>query len=250
MTDKGLKRRSLLTAGTTAVVAASAVAAVPTQAMEIHGKEPWQPHQADLPQPVQGPDYLFFTRQEAAFVEAASERLIPADDLGPGARDCGVALFIDHQLAGPYGRAQGWYMQGPWDKGTDTQGFQSRLNPAGLYRAAIRAIEAKVGSAHQGKPFAGLAPTDQDQVLTDLEAGKLDLDGVDGSTFFKMLMINTKEGIFSDPIYGGNKDMAGWKMIGFPGARYDYREWVGRHGERFDLPPVGIQGRLAWTSKS
>ena len=82
-----------------------------------------------------------------------------------------------------------------------------------------------------------------------MESGTLALEGVDARTFFKLLLQNTKEGMFSDPIYGGNKDMAGWKMIGFPGARYDYREWVGRHGERYDQPPVGIMGRPTWNKR-
>jgi gluconate 2-dehydrogenase gamma chain len=61
-------------------------------------------------------------------------------------------------------------------------------------------------------------------------------------------MQNTVEGFFSDPLYGGNKDMAGWKLIGFPGARYDYRPYVSRHGEKLDLEPVGIMGRSGWKS--
>ena len=250
MDGNRMKRRNLLTAGTSIAVVASAGAVLPADAAVIPGGTSQGLHAADLPQPAEGAGYVYFTPEEAAFVEAATERLIPADDLGPGAKACGVARFIDHQLAGAYGRAQGWYMQGPWAKGTDTQGFQSRMDPAGLYRAAIKAIADHVGSARHGQAFGDLAPDEQDRLLTDLEAGKLDLGGPSGATFFNMLLINTKEGMFSDPIYGGNQDMAGWKMIGFPGARYDYRDWVDRHGERYDLPPVGIAGRPAWTVKS
>jgi gluconate 2-dehydrogenase gamma chain len=57
-------------------------------------------------------------------------------------------------------------------------------------------------------------------------------------------------GFFADPIYGGNRDMAGWKMIGFPGARYNYLDWISRHNERFPLPPVSITGRAEWTSRA
>lgn len=103
-------------------------------------------------------------------------------------------------------------MQGPWDKGEDTQGYQSRMTPSALYRAAITAIDQHAVASQGGERFAAL--------LSDLEKGKVDLGGVDAKTFFKMLWLNTKEGMFSDPIYGGNKDMAGWKMLGFPGARY------------------------------
>ena len=85
-------------------------------------------------------------------------------------------------------------------------------------------------------------------MLKGLESGEIKLDGgVDSKSFFAMLLQNTKEGYFSDPIYGGNKDMAAWKMIGFPGAHYDYKEWVTRHGERVPYPPVGFKGRPGWT---
>ena len=76
------------------------------------------------------------------------------------------------------------------------------------------------------------------------------LEGADGKVFFETLLQNTKEGFFADPVYGGNRDMAGWKMIGFPGARYDYRDWIDRHNQRYPLPPVGIMGRPAWNAAS
>ena len=128
------------------------------------------------------------------------------------------------------------------------QGFQSRLTPAALYRAAVKAIDAHVGSS-SGKRFADLAAEQQDALLKDIEGGKLQLADVDAKTFFKMLLMNTKEGMFSDPIYNGNRDVAGWKMQGFPGARNNYRDWDGRHGQRYDQPPVGIRGRPAWNGK-
>lgn len=257
----GLPRRTFLRAG--AMAGASAVVgAEPAAARTYSGEVPWAPHQADAPEPLHGSNYLYFTPAEARFIDAATERLIPKDELGPGANDVGVTLFIDHQLAGPYGWGARWYMQGPWPKGEPTQGFQSRMSPAELYRAAIKAIDAHVaGTDHAvpqatgttpsdptaAKAFADLTPDQQDQLLKDLEGGKLELAGVDGKTFFKMLLQNTKEGMFSDPIYGGNKDMAGWKMLGFPGARYDYTDWVTKHGVRYTLPPVGIMGRKDWT---
>jgi gluconate 2-dehydrogenase gamma chain len=264
MRENRLHRRSFLTVG--AAISASAVvsSADRATARTIHGDIPWEPHQADAPEPLRAPDYVYFTTAEARFIDAATERLIPRDDLGPGANDAGVTIFIDHQLAGPYGKGARWYMQGPWAKGTDTQGFQSRMAPADLYRAAIKAIEVHVaGAAANAKPsnagadasggppagngFADLTADEQDQLLKEMESGKLQLGGVDAKIFFKMLLQNTKEGMFADPIYSGNKDMAAWKMLGFPGARYDYTEWVGKHGVRYTLPPVGIMGRKDWT---
>ncbi len=252
MEKSGLTRRNFLASGALAGVSAGTLSGTEgkAEARDFKGGEPWQQHQADAPNPLRASDYVFFTGQEAAFVEAATERLIPKDDLGPGANECAVPLFIDHQLAGAFGRAQGWYMQGPWKRGGKTQGFQSRHAPADLYRAAIKAIDAHVAAKGKKKTFAELSAKDQDALLQQLEDGKIELDGADAKTFFEMLLINTKEGMFSDPIYGGNRDMAGWKMIGFPGARYNYRDWVGKHGQRYTEPPVGISGRSAWVEKS
>jgi gluconate 2-dehydrogenase gamma chain len=250
MAMKKIVRRSFLTSGAAVGAAVVSSAADPGLARTYSGQVPWAPHQADQPEPLQSPDFVFFTSAERRFVEAATERLIPHDDLGPGAREAGVPIFIDHQLAGPFGRGARWYMQGPWAKGEPTQGYQSRMAPADMYRAAIKAIDAHVaaqsGSA-SAKAFADLAPDDQDKLLGRMEEGKLELSGVDAKSFFKLLWQNTKEGMFSDPIYGGNKDMMGWAMLGFPGARYDYRDWVGKHGQRYTEPPVGIMGRKAWT---
>ena len=67
--------------------------------------------------------------------------------------------------------------------------------------------------------------------------------------FFEQILNNTREGFLSDPVYGGNRGMVGWQMIGFPGARYNYLDWVSRHNERFPLPPVSMTGRAEWTPK-
>lgn len=249
MPDPRLGRRNFLTAGAAVGATAATVPLHQVEARTYRGEVPWSPHAADVPEPVRGETYLFFTAEEAAFIEAASERLIPKDELGPGAREAGVPLFIDHQLDGAYGRAARWYMQGPWAKGTPTQGYQSRLTPAQLYRAAIKAIDEHVGATQGGKTFATLSPEEQDQILASMEGGKLDLPSVDTVTFFRLLWQNTREGMFSDPMYGGNRNMAAWKMLGFPGARYDYTEWVSRRGVRYTLPPVSIMGRPAWTPK-
>lgn len=247
MPESSISRRKFLVLGSTA--SAAALSLPSSDAATIRGGEPWAPHQADAPRPLESSHYLFFTTAEAAFVAAACERLIPADDLGPGARDAGVPLFIDHQLAGAYGRAQSSYMQGPWPKGTDTQGYQSRLAPAELYRAAIAEIDEYVRGRFDSKTFSQLGADDQDAVLKQLEGGELELERADAKLFFKTLLQNTKEGMFSDPIYGGNKDMSGWKMLGFPGARYDYLDWVDKHGQRYTLPPTGIGGRPEWHRK-
>ncbi len=246
----GLSRRHLLGAG---IAAGSSLAlrARALQAETISHEIPWAPGEADSPKApaVAGP-YQFFNQQEAAWIDAAVSRLIPADELGPGAKELGVTLFLDRQLAGAYGHAERWYMNGPWSKGTDSQGYQSRMNPAQLYRAAIKAIDGCCTERFGGKSFAELGPDDQDKVLAELENGKLKLEQIDSKSFFKQLLLNTQEGYFADPMYGGNKDMAAWKMIGFPGARYNYRDFVSKHGQRYPMPPVSIHGRADWNEQS
>jgi gluconate 2-dehydrogenase gamma chain len=251
--EVNLVRRRLLMGGAVVGMGGAAAAAIhdgelgaPPQT--FRGAVPWQEGTADAPPGVSGSGYVFFTPPEIAFVEAAVGRLIPSDPVGPGAVEANVPFFLDRQLAGKFGRGDHYYLGGPWPKGTPEQGYQTRFSPAQLYRAAIAAIDKYVGENFSGAVFSKLAAEDQDKVLKGLESGKITLDdGVDSKTFFAMLLQNTKEGYFSDPIYGGNKDMAAWKMIGFPGAHYDYKEWVPRHGERVPYPTVSFKGRPGWT---
>ncbi|HEY2561299.1 MAG TPA: gluconate 2-dehydrogenase subunit 3 family protein [Caldimonas sp.] len=213
----------------------------------FRGVVPWQPGTADAPASASGGGYGFFTATEAAFIEAVVDRLIPNDPVGPGGIEAGVPIFLDRQLAGPYGRGDHFFLGGPWPKGTPEQGYQSRFSPAQLYRSAIAEIERYVAANHNGMTFAQLASPDRDKLLKGLESGDVELEnGVDAKAFFTMLLQNTKEGYFADPIYGGNNDMGAWKMIGFPGAHYNYKAWVARHGEPVTVPVVGLTGRPGW----
>ena len=193
------------------------------------------------------PDYaappeLFFTPAEAEFVDAAVARVIPSDDLGPGAREAGVTDFINHQLAGPYGRADSWYMQGPWREGTAEQGYQLRLTPAELYRTAIAGIDDHVRRTH-GKSFAALDAAAQDALLEAIDQSRLELPTAHARAFFELLVQNTKEGFLADPVYYGNRDFIGWKLIGFPGPRYNYVTEIEQYGKKYDKPYVSIAGR-------
>ena len=176
-------------------------------------------------------------------VETLIDRLIPADANSPGARECGCATFIDNQLAGPYGRSDALYMRAPFMPGTVRQGMQSNLTPASIYRLGLKALGVHIGKAKVGKAVTSLEARELDALLYGLESGEIKLEGVDGKTFFTQLLKDTREGFFSDPVYGGNRNMAAWKMIGFPGARYDLRDWVLRHNELYPYAPVGIATR-------
>jgi len=242
MADKrgGVTRRGLLWAGGLAAIPLAPAGAFTYQA----GGMPWESGAADNPRAADPrPGYLFFDAAEASFIESAAERMVPPDAHGPGAKELGIPFFIDRQLAGPYGLGNAFYMQGPWPEAQKTQGYQSKLPPAGYYRAALKSIGKAVAERYQGAAFASLSPAQQDDFLKDLETGKVELQDVDGKYFFTLLLQNVREGMFSDPLYGGNRDLAAWKMIGFPGAHYDYRDFAGHHGEKVPLDPIGLLGR-------
>jgi gluconate 2-dehydrogenase gamma chain len=178
--------------------------------------------------------YVFFNDLEVAFIKAAVARLIPADELGPGAAEAGVPYFLDRQLASAYGGGAHFYNQGPFGSETPYQGYQLPLTPAELYRVGIAATDRYCKETH-GKLFAELEAAVQDQVLSGLQgiAAAVDLKEVPGATFFATLLGDTQDGFFADPAYGGNKDMVGWKLVGFPGVAYDYSAAIGQHNKPY-----------------
>lgn len=182
--------------------------------------------------------YLFFNTDEVAFIEAAVSRLIPADDKWPGALEAGVANFLDKELNGAWGAGERLYRSGPWQPGTPSQGYQLPFTPAELFRTALAAINKDLARA--GTPFAKMSGEQQDAYLRSLEAGAADLGGVPSHVFFAHLWNATVEGFFSDPVYGGNRDMVAWKMIGFPGAYASYYELVDQHGLKLDRKPTSL----------
>jgi gluconate 2-dehydrogenase gamma chain len=180
--------------------------------------------------------YVFFNSEEAAFIEAAVARLIPADDQSPGALEAGASNYMDKQLAGAWGAGERLYRSGPWQPGTLSQGYQLPYTPAELFHTALAAI----GKELVETPFAAMSPADQDGYLKKLQAGGHDLDGVPSEEFFAQLWECTLEGFFSDPVYGGNQNMIGWKLIGFPGAYASYYDLVDQHGIKFEREPMSL----------
>lgn len=242
-----ITRRQFIVSGSLATTGVSALSRSDNaQAETYNGAMPGVSVSTETPEVVSGTNYLFLNDDEVDFVAAAVGRLIPADELGPGALEAGCVLFIDRQLAGSYGRADHWYMQGPWPEGDERQGPQSRMTPAETYRIGIRAVNDHCRRQFDGKTFHELPADKQDQLLASLEKGDVELPGVKAKGFFVALLQNTIEGFFADPLYGGNRDMVGWKLIGFPGARYDHRDVVDKHGVPYTLPAVGILGRKDW----
>ncbi|MFT3812349.1 MAG: gluconate 2-dehydrogenase subunit 3 family protein [Acidovorax sp.] len=187
---------------------------------------------------------VYLKPNEWAFIMAAVARLIPSDGDGPGALEAQVPIFIDRQLAGDYGNAGIWYMEGPHDPtAAPDRGWQTPLTPAQLYRQAIPAVDAWC-QLRWSKSFAQLDAAQQDEALTGLQKGEAKL-APELSIFFSTLLANTKEGYFADPRHGGNHHMVSWKYIGFPGARASFREWVDQHNKKYPLGPVSISGERA-----
>ena len=183
--------------------------------------------------------YGYLTQTEVRFLDAAVERLIPTDELGPGARDAGVTCYIDRQLCSVWGTHGRNYRSGPWLDGTPEQGFQSRLTPQEIYRIGIRETDEHCRALH-GKPFEQLPATQQDEMLRALERGEIELPSLSSRLFFGLLWRNTEEGFFADPMYGGNRGKAGWKLIGFPGISSSaYSAHLDR-SEPYRAEPVSI----------
>jgi gluconate 2-dehydrogenase gamma chain len=164
----------------------------------------------------------FLTQLEALIVAGAASRIFPSDESGPGAQEAGVAIFIDRQLAGPWGRDRYRYTQEPFDENASAEfGYQGRATPRQVYRDGLKGL----------KGFDQLPQTEQDKKLRQIE----------NTLFFSLLRRNTIEGMFCDPIHGGNVDMIGWQLIGFPGPRMSNFADVDKHfGEAFRPKAVSL----------
>jgi len=185
----------------------------------------------------------FFTPDEWKFVVAACDRLIPHDENGPGAVELGVPEYIDRQMQTSYADGGIWYMQGPFIEAAPEFGYQSKLTPKEQYRLGVRAIDAYCTTTFQ-KTFAQLEKAQQDDVLKQIEKGEIKSEDAPLRTFFtSFLLKNTLEGYFGDPSYGGNKDMGSWKMIGYPGVRADYKDFVDNTDKPYPYGPVSLYGR-------
>lgn len=236
-----MKRREILTSLGAAV---TVVPAAKLLASEMEGF----PHdmaldQAFVPTPAKTGTFQVLTREiDRRTISAVFDRLIPGDDLGPSATDAGCVDFLDAQLAGTFGQGATLYRSGPKAVGEDAlmQKPQFIATPRERYETGLRALEAYAQRTHKAS-FADLKPETQDAILHGMDAGQIDLaPEVNTKAFFELMLGNVREGYFADPMYGGNKDMAGWKMIGFPGARYDYRLYADRTGEDLGLEPVSL----------
>jgi gluconate 2-dehydrogenase gamma chain len=184
----------------------------------------------------------YFRPGEWEFVLAAVSRLIPAEGAGPGAIEACVPEFIDRQMELPYGHGAYFYLRGPFrPESPAALGYQLRYTPREVYRLGIEDANAAARQAH-GMDFARMDSAAQDSFLQSMEKAQFEFPRVPASALFSQLLENTREGYFSDPIYGGNRDMVAWRWIGFPGARADFTDWIDQAGTNYPYGPVSIGG--------
>jgi gluconate 2-dehydrogenase gamma chain len=163
----------------------------------------------------------FFDEREALIIAAAVARIFPSDEIGPGAPEGGVILYIDKQLASPYGRDRFRYTRPPFEDGVPEQGYQGKATPRELYREGLALLAG----------FDRLSPVEQDAKLREIEA----------TYFFQLLRQHTIEGMFSDPMHGGNADLIGWQIIGFPGPQMSWASHIDQHyGEAYRPKPMSL----------
>src|SRR6266540_2282785 len=162
----------------------------------------------------------FLNDDDAATVAAFTERLMPGAPGKPGARDAGVLNYIDLALSGAY------------------EGLQD------FYRRGLASLDDYCRKAHAA-PFARLGAARQDEVIAALEDGKAtEFTWPTAQAFFNTLRTHTMEGMFADPIYGGNKEFAGWRLVGFPGAQPDFTQADMQSKQAFTrVPIVGLQAQ-------
>jgi gluconate 2-dehydrogenase gamma chain len=199
----------------------------------------WEAGAANPAMPPRAAGLLFLTAAEAEALGAMADCLIPADELSIGGKEAGCVTFIDRQLDGTFGHGVSDYRLGPYHRGTPEQGPQNQLTPAQRYRAGLKALHAYCQQQY-GKTYAQLDAATQDAVLTSMEQNKLALGDVESKPLFELILQNVREGFLADPVYGGNKDMASWKMLGFPGARYDFRDYMDQKGKKQHFIPVSL----------
>jgi|SRR5579871_673711 len=233
--DSVPRRKFLLGAG----LAGTAIAAGIAEPVAAQQPAPATPAAAP-PAPDTEP-FVTLTALEAAFITAAVDTLIPADELSPSGSDCGVAIFIDRQLGSAWGGGAKMYRAGPFRKGKPEQGYQLTLTPREYFAAGIAAANAWTRKTYGGKDFDRLAPADRVAALKAMEDGKAEFENFSARAFFAQLHGITMAGFFSDPIYGGNRDKIGWKVLGFPGLPATYAEKIDAYRDkRYVADPQSI----------
>jgi gluconate 2-dehydrogenase gamma chain len=225
MADESIPRRNFLVGAGTAVAAGLAPLSPPEDAKAAEHPAPAASAPPE-PEPL-----LTLSATEAAFLSAVADTMIPADELSPSGTDCGIVTYIDRQLAGAHGTGAKMYRSGPFRRGKPEQGYQLALTPREFFLAGIAATNEWCRKTC-GKDFDRLPTSARIDALKALEEGKADLGHLSARQFFNALLTITMEGFFADPIYGGNRNMASWKMLGFPGLPATYANVIEQYRDK------------------
>jgi gluconate 2-dehydrogenase gamma chain len=197
MSDKRIRiisRRDLLRSAGLAGAAAVAGTTTLASAVEASAAPAAVAPVAQAPAVARREAFENLTAVEGDLLEAVVDRLIPSDQLGPGAREARVAHYIDRALGGALGSSKH------------------------AYTAGLASLDAYARSS-RGRGFQDLPATDQDSVLIDVETGAATGFVGGAASFFALLLNHSRQGMFGDPYYGGNANFAGWDLIGYPGIR-------------------------------
>jgi gluconate 2-dehydrogenase gamma chain len=232
MANSTIPRRSFLAgAGAAGAGAAALTASAPSANAEAAAGKA-----GDMPVET----WLVLTAEEAAFFSAVADTMIPADALSPSGSECGVPVFIDRQLASAWGAGARMYRGGPFHRGLPEQGYQLPLTPRDFFAAGVQAANSWSHETY-GKTFDRLLPDQLIEALMAMEAGRAAFGDFDAVAFFRQLLAITMEGFFSDPIYGGNRDKASWRMLGFPGLPATYADKIEQYrNKRYVTEPQSI----------
>jgi len=236
MADRPMRRRSFLQGAGIASTAAAAALSGGLAGCAQSGESNAPPQAASTP----NEPLLTLTLSEAAFLGAVYDTFIPADQYSPSGTDCGLVVYIDRQLAGAWGNGARFYRAGPFLQGKPEQGYQLPLTPREYFATGIAAANDWSRRTY-GKDFDRLTTQQRDEALHTMDAGKADFGDFNSKRFFEILYQSAMEGFFADPIYGGNRNKASWKMVSYPGLPATYASKAEEYrGKKVNLPPQSI----------
>ncbi len=151
--------------------------------------------------------------------------------------------FIDRQMELPYGHGAYFYLQGTVSaRCAGYLGLSITLHAARAVSIGDSCGERRLPELPPAKPSRTSHPTSKIAFSDRLRRMRFRLSGPPAAAFFAQLLENAREGYFADPLYGGNRGMAAWKWIGFPGARADFTDWIDQAGHKYPYGPVAISG--------
>jgi gluconate 2-dehydrogenase gamma chain len=235
MTDETIpRRRFLVGAGLAGTAVATGLNA------EAQAQSPAAPPAAPAAAAAQPEPLLLLNETEHAFIVAAVDTIIPADELSPSGSQCGCDAYIDRQLASAWGGGAKMYRAGPYTKGKPEQGYQLTLTPAEFITSGIAAANTWSRQTYT-MDFDRLDAGKRIEALKAMEEGKADFANASSKAFFARLLTLTMEGFFADPIYGGNRNMASWRMLQYPGLPATFANLIDEYRDkRYVAEPKSI----------